>query len=85
MKKNLITMLILVLVTISSLTIGYAGLKPGVYDIYTGKRTDSLTVQPDSLTVYAAEAESLTVIDGVLIECADQANWPHNDGVTKEK
>ncbi len=69
MKKNLIAALILVLVTISSLTIGYA------------EDIDSLTVQTDSLQVYAAQAESLTVINGVLIECANQANWPHNDGV----
>ena len=48
--------------------------------------TPGVTIWATSKTnaEYAVEAESLTVIDGVLIECANQANWPHNGGVQKE-
>ena len=71
MKKHIIAMLILIPLTVG---IGdlMAGLEAGTYNIYTGERTDSVTIQiVDSLKVYAAEAESLTVIDNILIECAN--------------
>lgn len=90
--KRFIAALILVLAVIGSLSDGYAeDTKP------RSAETDSLKdVSPDStvglewykvdsLSVYAVEAESLTVVDGILIECANQANWPSSGGVLEEK
>lgn len=69
--KRIAILLILVLAVIGSLGDGSAEEVKG-------------TVQADSLSVYAVEAESLTVINGVLIECANQANWPSSGGVLQE-
>lgn len=90
--KRFIAALTLVLAVIGSLGDGMAedvvidSVKIDWYRVktITGDTTLCIWVTSKTNAEYAVEAESLTVINNVLIECANQANWPSSGGVLQE-